>query len=235
MRKAILISVLLAGCATTQKTGPVMPQSAEPEGPEQSVMQGYELLNNGYRKKAIAEFGKAIQQCDRQYAAEDRKIYASRGQSETLYYMLKAKADGQNAVVVAPICADALYLMGYASLDSGQVEAAEGYMRRAIAMSPVNSLYLSEMGHVHHLQRDWRRALDVFREAEKYAEAYSPEKHRELELARAKRGIGYSLIELGRLDEAEAKFKECLKLDSKDKNALQELEYIKRIRNEQIN
>src|SRR5689334_5914745 len=123
MRKAILVLMLLTGCATPQKTPPVKLQPAEPTSLEQAVIHGYELLNGGYRKKAIAEFDKAIQQCEQQYAAEDRKIYASRGQGETLYYMLKAKADGQNAITVDPICADALYLMSYASLDSGQVEA----------------------------------------------------------------------------------------------------------------
>lgn len=231
MKKAFIISaLLLAGCATQQKNMSAGDQGAALTGPERSLVEGYTLLNQGYRKKAIEEFDKAIEQCQEQYGARNKRVYASRGQTETLYYMLLAAADDKPAMAVDSTCADALYLRGYASLDSGQFEIAEEYIERAVSMAPVNARYLSELGHIQHLKRDWKRALELFGQAEEYAAAYSPPEVRELELTRAKRGVGYSLIELGRLDEAEAKFRECLAIDRKDKNALHELEYIKQLR-----
>lgn len=38
--------------------------------------------------------------------------------------------------------------------------------------------------------------------------------------------MGYALSEMGRLDEAEANYRECLKIDPKDKGAMNELLYI---------
>jgi tetratricopeptide (TPR) repeat protein len=53
------------------------------------------------------------------------------------------------------------------------------------------------------------------------------EQHQELDLGRAWRGMGYVLIEQGRLEEAEAIYKKCLTLDPNDEKAKGELRYIK--------
>lgn len=223
-----IAALLIAGCAAPQKTPPTAGAAAQTV--DDFLIEGYKLLNNGHRAAAIKQFDKAIAQCEKEHAGKN--VYASRGLVETIYYMGMAAAAAQEAVAVDSTCADALYMRAYASLDSGELELAEEYIRRAIAMSPANAQYLSELGHIHHLKRDWEQALKQFSEAEKYAAAYSPPEVKEQELARAKRGVGYSLIELGKLDEAEAKFKECLEIDRKDKNALHELEYIKQLRSD---
>ena len=44
------------------------------------------------------------------------------------------------------------------------------------------------------------------------------------------RGVGYSLIELGRLDEAEEVFNQCLDIDKDDQGAKRELKYIQQMR-----
>ena len=48
----------------------------------------------------------------------------------------------------------------------------------------------------------------------------------------ALRGMGFALIEQGKLDEAEKKYKESLKADPDNKLALSELEYIKKLKAE---
>lgn len=133
-------------------------------------------------------------------------------------------------LTVGPVCSEALYLRGYASLDLGEVELAEKYLKRAIDMAPVNSKYLSELGHIYHAKKDWTNALAIFIKAEEAANTYAPPQLKSTELPRAKRGVGFSLIELGKLDEAEAKFKECLKIDKNDEGALRELKYIEHAR-----
>jgi tetratricopeptide (TPR) repeat protein len=231
MKKALLFisALLIAGCAAPQKSPPAARTPGQ--AVEDLLVEGYKLLNDGQRALAIKQFNKAIAQCESAY--EGKQVYASRGMTETIYYMAMAAAAKQDAIAVDSTCADALYLRAYAGLDSGELELAEEYIRRAIAMSPANAWYLSELGHIHHLKRDWEQALGIFSEAEQYAKDFSPPDVQARELTRAKRGVGYSLIELGRLDEAEAKFMECLEIDRNDKNALNELQYIEKLREEQ--
>jgi Flp pilus assembly protein TadD len=50
------------------------------------------------------------------------------------------------------------------------------------------------------------------------------------ELARARRGLGYVLVEMGKLNEAEKKYQQCLAADPKDTKAAQELEYVRGLR-----
>jgi hypothetical protein len=42
--------------------------------------------------------------------------------------------------------------------------------------------------------------------------------------------VGYVLVELRRLDEAEKKYEQCLKENPKDKKAAAELEYVRRLK-----
>ncbi len=226
----LLLALFLSACATSQppRTTTVSDISSEAEV---YLEKGYGLLSNGNIRKAIIEFDKAIAVCETEYSNSEKRVYASRGTTETLYYLVKAAAEEQDAIVIEPTCAEALYLRGYAGLDFGQLEEAEDYINKAIRMSPVNARYLSELGHIYHVKREWGKALTTFLQAEEYASAYSPEEIKGLELARAMRGVGYSLIELGRLDEAEEKFRECLKLDANDIKSKKELEYIESLRN----
>ena len=227
MRNIIIaLTIVLSGCATQQTEQ----QQTLLSETEILLDSGYKKLSNRNPKSAIADFDKIIIICTSQYSDGEKKVYASRGMTETLYYMLKAAADKEDAIAVRPTCSDALYLRGYASLDFGQIELAEEYIKRAIDMAPVNSIYLSELGHIYHSKRDWENALDIFTKAEEAASTYSPPELKDAELTRAKRGVGYSLIELGKLDEAEIKFKECLEINKNDQGALKEIEYIEHLR-----
>lgn len=222
----IVLAFLVSGCATQQ--------AAQQQGPlsevELLLESGFKRLSERNTKKAIVDFDKAITLCKDQCSTGEHKTYASRGMTETLYYMMKAAAENESAIAVSPTCSEALYLRGYASLDLGQVDLAEEYIQRAIDMAPVNSTYLSELGHIYHSKREWTNALDVFTKAEDAANTYSPPELKNAEMSRAKRGVGYSLIELGQLDEAEKKFRECLEINENDKMALKELKYIEHIR-----
>jgi len=46
------------------------------------------------------------------------------------------------------------------------------------------------------------------------------------------RGVGFALIELNRLDEAEQKYRLCLEIDPQDSIAMNELRYIEKLRKE---
>jgi tetratricopeptide (TPR) repeat protein len=233
----VAVLLLLAACSTVgdKKVDPGvdLPQaSADAEKSDDQLLdEGIELLNRGRPKQAIDDyFDPIISRCDAQYKDTKEKVYAARGQKEAIYYMALAVAVGQKASVVYPLCADALYFKGYANLDLGKIEEAMVLVNRALVWSPVNAMYLSELAHLHQAKREWAKAMEIYEQAEDHAQAFTPEPLRLRELSRAKRGIGFTLIELGKLDEAEAKFLECLELDEKDQGALHELEYIRHLK-----
>ncbi len=227
MRTIIAVFLLcLSGCANQQ----AVEQPEQFANTELILESGFTNLSARKTNAAINDFDQAIALCESQYSNSEQRTYASRGLNETIYYMAKAAADKESAIAVGPTCSNALYLRGYASMDFGQIEIAKEYIQRAIDMAPVNSMYLSEMGHIYQSKRDWKNALAMFTKAEAAATTFSPDDVKVVELTRAKRGVGYNLIELGNLDEAEAKFRECLEIDSDDQGAITELEYIEHIR-----
>jgi len=102
-------------------------------------------------------------------------------------------------------------------------------LEKAIAWSPQNSMYLAELGNLYQLKKNWQQSLEYFKQAEDAAEL-SPDNVRTLELLRAKRGVGYNLTELGQLNDAEKKYRECLAIDKNDKKSKDELTYIKQLK-----
>ncbi|MDH5434287.1 MAG: tetratricopeptide repeat protein [Gammaproteobacteria bacterium] len=222
----IALIIFLTGCAGQHnRLSPDHKRDAQ-----YYVNSGYNFLSKQNLINAVEEFDKAITLCKEQYGNGEQAVFAARTPTESLYYMLIATAESKNAVVIASTCADALYLKGYSVLELDKTELAQSLLERAVALSPNNSLYLSELGHILHAKKSWQEALDVFIRSESAAKTYSPDDVKEQELTRAMRGVGYSLIELGRLDEAEKKYNECLKINKNDEAAKQELIYIKQLR-----
>ena len=232
MKSIIILSILVslvAGCAQSRKPD----ASAQSVDAGSLVDKGLQMLSAGSFKQAIVQFDLAIAQCKQQYPEGKQQVYTARGPAESLYYMVIAAANNQDAIAVDTTCSDARYFRGFATLDLGDIELAQTYVKQAIAMAPNNSLYLSELGHIHQTKQEWADALNVFKEAEDAAESFSPDVVKDKELARAKRGVGYNLIELGKLDEAENKFNEVLQLNPDDKSALNEIQYIQKLRQSQ--
>ena len=223
-----LFAIFMTGCASTNNQ---LAKSTDVEtqlsAQEVSLNAGYKMLVNGNAVGAINKHFKGLtEQCEKQYANSQKQVYAARSQVETLFYMLKAMSEDKDAIVVSSTCAQSNYFMGYASLDLGQIHNAERYVKRALEFSPVNAMYLSELAHIYQVNKDWDNALALYSKAEENASVYSPDQVKLAEITRAKRGMGFVLIELGQLDKAKLKFEQCLALDPNDKNALNEIQYI---------
>src|SRR4030095_13970088 len=101
----------------------------------------------------------------------------------------------------------------------GRPSEAKAQLLRAVALAPQNAQFLGELGHVYQLEKNWPLALQTFQRAESAAKEITSEQARNGELARAWRGMGYVLVELGRLDEAEAMYRKCLELNAQDAKA----------------
>jgi tetratricopeptide (TPR) repeat protein len=222
----LFVLIMVSGCASTPTKAPVVEQV---NSTQVLVDQGYAYLKAGKLNQAVEEFDLAIEQCQKLMTGE-KQVYTARTPIESLSYMAIAATAKKSAEVLDTSCSDAYYLKGYASLDFGKIDEAETYLKRAVSMAPNNAMYLSELGHVYQVKREWNNALAHFTEAESAAETYSPAQIKINELCRAKRGVGFNLIELGKLDDAERKFREALAYDAKDKVALNEIEYIKELR-----
>ncbi len=222
----LLCLLLLSACASQKSSSPELGGDSADKEAEKLLYQGYQFIVEKQPRKGIDTLEEAMKFCQYQYNSKEKKYYAARGTTDTLYYMMKAASQNKPAVAVKNTCADVLFYIAYAYYELGHLSFAEKYVVRALEMSPVNSMYLSELGHIYQTQKLFDKAMEVYKKAESAAEGFSPESEKITELTRAKRGVGFILIERGQLDEAEKKYKECLALDANDQTSINELKYI---------
>jgi len=193
--------------------------------------KGRELIGKGDQRGAIVHFfNPVLHDYEKLYHGKPQRIYNARTQEEYDFYSLTATNEGKNAHILSDNWSRAYFLKGYALLELKEVSLAEKNLRKALYLSPSNSQYLSELGRIQHLRKEWKSALKSYRLAEKSATLFSPESVKKEELLRAKRGMGYSYIELRELPLAEAIYQEILKIDSRDKIAIRELRYIRSLK-----
>jgi len=194
----------------------------------QRLQAARQLLGAGKSDKAVqTEIDPVIKYYEEKYSRESRKVYCARSSVETLAYLLEAASKNDEAVAIEPEWAMAYFMKAYALIDLGRISEARKNLTRAIELSPSNSQYLSEMAHLYQSEKNWAESQKLFIRAEECARTYSPDEDKVRELTRALRGQGYNLVEMGKLDEAEAKYRECLELNRNDRSAQDELKYIK--------
>lgn len=225
---AFLLALTLSGCAS-QEVATDADSNFDFQQEYEMLEAGYHALSKNAKTAKTDYFDPIIDSCAKKFGGGNTRYYSARTATESMFYTVKAMADGENAKVLSVPCGMAHYLAAYANIDLGNVAAAEKNLQSALAWSPVNPQYQSELAHLMQIRRDWNEALRLFSDAEDNAEAFSPDEARNTELTRAKRGIGFTLIELGRLEEAEVKFKECLEIDPNDEKAKHELAYLKQL------
>jgi tetratricopeptide (TPR) repeat protein len=125
--------------------------------------------------------------------------------------MLEAAAAKQGAIAIEPGWCMALWARGFALIDMQQLDAAVPFLERAVALAPGYPHYLSELGYAYQTQKKWQLSYDLYSRAADAA-ALQEGEQRKKSLRRAWFGMGFDLIELGRLDEAEKRFNQCLEL-----------------------
>jgi tetratricopeptide (TPR) repeat protein len=194
----------------------------------QRLQAARQLMDAGKPEKAVqTEIDPVIKYFEGKYSQESRKVYCARTSTESLAYLLEASSTKNAAVAIGPEWATAYFMKAYALIDLGRVSEARTNLTLALKLSPNNSQCLSELAHLYQLEKNWAESQKLFIHAEECARAFSPNDAKVGELTRALRGQGYNLVEMGKLNEAEAKYRECLKADPKDRAALDELKYLK--------
>ncbi|MEM1413398.1 MAG: tetratricopeptide repeat protein [Myxococcota bacterium] len=225
--------------------------------PERTAVElldhGIGLLNAGKCASAIREgFDPAITRFGAS-VAEGTVVRAVRSDSPAATLMRLIGTDelglrgtgaggpGRSVVVLGPDYPDAHFFRAFCLVELGQFADAEAALRVALAMMPRDVVYSSELGHIRHQHRDWAGALahfdDALRGVLDLRSSNGPvtgasmmgmslgDWHR-----RALRGRGFSLVELGRLDEAEAAYRQVLDIDASDAQARRELDLIAELR-----
>ena len=209
--------------------------AAPPENPDKDPRL-LELLQDARQSIGAKKPDDAIKRCDQvlasfkaYYGGDKQKTYCARTSTESLKYLLVAAHDQVSAVVLSSVWADAYFVKGYALLELGRIPDAKASLQQAIALSPSNSHYLSELGTIYQMEKNWAKAKQQFEASEENA-GLSPESVKADEIGRARRGLGYVFVELGELDKAEKKYQQCLADNPNDTRAKRELEYVRSLR-----
>lgn len=229
-----IITLLISGCASpNQKPEALVVTSTSTSPLTNLVRQGNDALAVGNLKNAIALFDQVITQCEETYSDSEEQVYTARTSAEGVMYSLLGIAKQQNVQVIAADCSDAYYYKAYIAVELQQADSAEAYINKAVAMAPYNAMYLAELGYIYQLKGQWKKALATFTRGEDEAVKFSPAQLQQEELLRLKRGVGYTLIEMGRLTEATEKFNECLAIEPENEACIGELQYIESLRTSQ--
>jgi tetratricopeptide (TPR) repeat protein len=221
--------LFLVGCAIQSQ------RAASPPDPDKDpqllnlLTEARALIDGKKLQPAIEKCEKVIASFKAHYGNRKETIYCARTSAENLAYLLQAAADSRNAIAISATWSNAYFIKAYALQDLGRIAEAKSSLMVAIELSPWNSRYLSELGSIYVLEKNWTRAKEVFEKAEDQA-PISPDDSKAEELGRARRGLGYVFVELGQLEEAEKKYQQCLTADPKDTKAAQELEYVRGLR-----
>jgi tetratricopeptide (TPR) repeat protein len=184
-----------------------------------------DLISGHKPAEAVELLDRIIADQEKANRGETRQVFCARSSTETILYAGMGAEAGKAAVVLGPDWSMAIFLKGFALIDLNRSEEAKPLFEKAVAMSPMNAQFLGELGEWYKSRRDWPQAYALFERARAAAE-FSPADMKDHDQRRGMRGMGFVLIEQGRLDEAEALFRKCLEIDPNDAGAKQELQYI---------
>jgi tetratricopeptide (TPR) repeat protein len=193
---------------------------------QQQVDAAAKLLQQGKPAEAIDGVDKVIAHFEALRKDKTDVAYCARSPAESLVYLLQAAKDKAPASVYGSAWCDAYFLRGYALIELGRTGAARAALERAVQLAPREAHYRSELAELYAREKNWNEALAAFDASATVAEESVEKERKNAELGRALRGKGYVLVELGRLDEAEAMYRRCLALDPADRKAMNELRYV---------
>lgn len=230
----------LAGLTSAAGDAQPTPAILSPEQVTKLLEEGKRVLMQGIPDTAINKyFDPVIQSFTQAHRDPNVQVYSSHGMTETLIYMATAgvaqeKRKSQTSVIALDgTWTDALVLKAYALSELRRPDDAKTVLQQAIALSPNYPAPWIELGSVYQSAKDWPAAMDAYQHAEDATDFMEDGQTKNENLGRAFRGKGFVLTELGKLDESEALYKRCLKLNPDDGMAKQELAYIADLRKAQ--
>lgn len=211
--------------ATGQAAAPAPPPLTGVEAEnEPRLLTAAQLLKDRQPQQALEVLATALAAYDADHASEKRRLYCGMSGPETLLYMGMAAKDKVSAVALAPGYCTALYMKGYALIDLGRVGEAKAVYQQVLALAPMHAQYLTEYGQLSRLEKDWPTMLSTCERSAGLAELSGADAT--TAKGAALRCQSYALVEEHKLDEAEARYREALKLNPTDVKSQGELKYI---------
>lgn len=204
-----------------------LPQQQQAElARSDKVNEAIEAIKSKDASRALAILEPVLAEYEAAHPASGSKVYCAEGQGETLKALFGAALQEQNAVVLGSTWCYALWAKGFALVELGRMYDAVAPLERAAAMMPDTPRFSSELGYVYQMLKNPERSLAAYTAAATAAEKLTDPAQRKYELRRAWFGMGYDLVELGRLDEAEAVLRKCLAMVPDDQKIRNELNYV---------
>jgi tetratricopeptide (TPR) repeat protein len=217
--------------AFEERTESKAAKSAEPGKSAARLTQGKDVMMKGNPQKAIHDyFDPVIAHFELLFKNSPARIYSAQNQVQMIMYAAMPEKKGGGTQVLDGTWADAYLLKAYALTELMKIEDAQVALKAAMALSPMNSLYVSELAYTYQAQKDCAKSIATYEEAAGLAELGSDEQSKTNDLTRAWRGEGYCLVEQGKLDLAEAMYKKSIALDPHDDRSRGELNYIRGLR-----
>ncbi|MCB0166443.1 MAG: hypothetical protein KDI79_19595 [Anaerolineae bacterium] len=195
------------------------------------VEQALQMLEAGDPQKAEALLNRVIQNTPNNYIYQweenDTLFIKFWDQAEFVHYATWQKQQDITKTVywIKSAYPRAYYYLGFLSVKTQQYERALTFLNRGHDLEPTNPKFNLEKAHVHLRLGQLENALDLYHKIDTIGPHVSAR-----DVAVAMRGRGFVLIEMKKLDEAEAMFKQSLEFEPANKVALNELRYIEHLR-----
>ena len=221
-----LASFLLAMATLSMAATPSPAAQQTDQAREDKVNEAIAAIKAKQAARALAILEPLIAEYDASFSKKAIDVYCTEGPADTLKALAGAAVAHRDAIAVASTWCYALWAKGFALVELGRLEEAVAPLERAVAMMPDMPRFHSELGYVHQMLKNTERSLAAYTAAAAAAEKLTDPAQRKYELRRAWFGMGYDLIELGRLDEAEAVLRKCLAMVPDDRKVRSELNYV---------
>ncbi|QDE39486.1 hypothetical protein FIV34_09865 [Luteibacter pinisoli] len=213
-------------------------ESDEAQADMKTVVDAVVQINEGKIQQSIdGPLTDVVTRYEKRYAHSGDVVFSARGMTQGLMYLAEAavkhsvKGKG-SAIDVGPAWSMAYWGRGYGYSEMNRFPEAEVELKKALALSPRDAQYASELAYVYQMEGRFAESLALYETVpgfldlmDGWGDSEKTEFH-----CKSLRGQGYDLVELKRLDEAEAAYKACLALMPNEPKSLGELNYIKELR-----
>lgn len=193
-----------------------------------AVSRAADIAARGEQAEARRLLAPALAWCD-QVLAQPRRAVSVATAAEYQAWM-HAHGDGQPVDWIDGACPHAYKSSAFVHVELKQFDAALADLDKAIKIAPYWADAHAEAGFIltgaagSAGAKQPGQGLERYRQAVALAEQFPSNAHMK---PLALRGVGYSLVELGRLDEAEQAYKQALELEPGNAIARSELDYIR--------
>ncbi|WP_395942631.1 tetratricopeptide repeat protein [Brevundimonas sp.] len=248
MLKVLAAAMTLAIAAMTTTPAHALATAAAADAPEMSQQEkrDHDLFvraNTDFQRRghaALARHLPALRQALDRMPADYGQVANGDGQSivrvsdpgDVLIMLVsfaaaheKGEQPAGSATALPNVYGDITMMLASEAVEARRYEEAVAYLDRTLKVQPQNWMLLSEKAAALQGLARWEEALALADDA-----LASSDLLMALHRGPFHRRRGFSLIELGRLDEAKAAYEAALELDPEDANARRELEYIAQLK-----